>query len=136
LDEKGKDVLVKRVRTDFDDISILIEKTEDETNDKLAVVMKATGRPFRGQRLRCHGRTSDQGKGADASVSKTDENDDIVPVDIQHLKGLREVRDPSKELHDQRDLMEHREPLVRKKENISESAREFRDALDRMNMEL
>jgi predicted NBD/HSP70 family sugar kinase len=43
LDEKGKVVLVKRVRTDVPDIGHLFKNIEDEAKEELAVVMEATG---------------------------------------------------------------------------------------------
>ncbi len=43
LDEKGKIVHVKRIRTDVEDIGHWFKDIETETNDELKVVMEATG---------------------------------------------------------------------------------------------
>jgi transposase len=115
LDEKGKVLLVKRVRTDVSDIGHLFKNIEDE-NEKLAVVMEATGFYFWIHDLIV-------ARGHDVMVvhpnkAKTDKNDAFMLADYLRVGALEGIYVPPKEIQELRDLTRHRESLVRKKGDL------------------
>ena len=133
LDEKGKVVHVKRIRTDVEDIGHWFKDIEMETNDELKVVMEATGFYFwihdviveRGHDVKVvH---PNRAKSLMRAMSKTDKNDAFMLADLLRMNGLEGIYVPSNEIRELRDLTRHRESLVRKKGDLK---REIIGALD------
>ena len=132
LDEKGKVVLVKRVRTDVSDIGHLFENIEDE-NEKLAVVMEATGFYFwiydlivaRGHDVKVVHPT--KVKPLMKARSKTDKNDAFMLAELLRSGCLEGIYVPSPDIRQMRELTRHRESLVQKK---GDAKREIIAALD------
>jgi transposase len=120
LDEKGKVILIKRVRTDVSDIGHLFGMIEaDEKN--LSVVMEATGFYFWIHDL-IVARSHDvvvvhptKAKDMMKSMSKTDKNDAFMLADLLFQNRLKGIYVPSLDIREMRDLTRHRESLVRKK---------------------
>jgi transposase len=139
LDEKGKVVLVKRVRTDVSDIGHLFKKIEDDTNDELAVVMEATGFYFwindlivaRGHDVKVVHPT--KVKPLMNARSKTDKNDALMLAELLRAGCLEGIYIPSPEIREMRDLTRHRESLVRKK---GDAKREIIAALDQRGLKV
>ena len=132
VDEKGKVILVKRVRTDVSDIGLLFKNIEEE-NEKLAVVMEATGFYFwiydcivaRGHDVKVVHPT--KVKPLMKARSKTDKNDAFMLAELLRAGCLEGIYVPSVEIREMRDLTRHRESLVRKKGDLK---REIVAALD------
>jgi transposase len=138
LDEKGKVILVKRVRTDVSDIGHLFGIIE-AGNEKLAVVMEATGFYFwiydlivaRGHDVMVVHPT--KAKELMRSMSKTDKNDAFMLAELLCFDRLKGIYVPSLEIREMRDLTRHRESLVRKK---GDAKREIIAALDQRGLKV
>ena len=132
MDEKGKVILVKRVRADVSDIGHLFGMIE-EGKDELAVVMEATGFYFwiydsivaRGHDVKVVHPT--KVKPLMKARSKTDKNDAFMLAELLRAGCLEGIYVPSVEIREMRDLTSHRESLVRKK---GDQKREIVAALD------
>lgn len=138
MDENGKVILVKRVRTDVSDIGHLFGIIE-ERNDKLAVVMEATGFYFwiydcivaRGHDVIVVHPT--KAKEMMKSMSKTDKNDAFILAELLCFDRLKGIYVPSLEIREMRDLTRHRESLARKK---GDAKRETIAALDQRGLKV
>jgi transposase len=139
LDEKGKVVHVKRIRTDVEDIGRWFKNIEDETNDELKVVMEATGFYFwihdvivaRNHDVKVvH---PNKAKKLMQAKSKTDKNDAFMLADLLRIGALEGIYVPSKEIQELRDLTRHRESLVRKKGDLK---REIVAAMDQHGIKI
>ena len=138
LDEKGKVILVKRVRTDVSDIGHLFGNIE-AGNEKLAVVMEATGFYFwiydlivaRGHDVKVVHPT--KAKLLMKSKSKTDKNDAFMLADLLSIGRLEGIYVPSQEIRDMRDLTRHRESLAKKRGDLK---REIIAALDQRGIKV
>jgi transposase len=138
LDEKGKVILIKRVRTDVSDIGHLFGIIEAE-NEKLAVVMEATGFYFwihdlivaRGHDVVVVHPT--KAKDMMKSMSKTDKNDAFMLADLLIQNRLKGIYVPTNDIREMRDLTRHRESLVRKK---GDAKREIIAALDQRGLKV
>lgn len=121
LDEKGRVVLVKRVRTNVSDIGHLFKNIE-AGDEKLAVVMEATGFYFwiydlivaRGHDVKVVHPT--KVKPLMNARSKTDKNDAFMLAELLRSGCLEGIYVPSPDIRQMRELTRHRESLVQKKE--------------------
>ena len=138
LDEKGKVIHVKRIRTDVSDIGHLFGIIE-AGNEKLAVVMEATGFYFwiydrivaRGHDVMVVHPT--KAKEMMKSMSKTDKNDAFMLAELLCFNRLKGIYVPSLEIREMRDLTRHRESLARKK---GDAKREIIAALDQRGLKV
>lgn len=133
LDEKGKVIHVKRIRTDVNDIGHWFKDIEAETNDELSVVIEATGFYFwiydcivaRGHNAMVVHPT--KVKPLMKAKAKNDKNDAFQLAELLRAGCLEGIYVPEKDVRDMRDLTRHRESLVRKKGDLK---REIIAALD------
>ncbi len=138
LDEKGKVILIKLVRTDVSDIGHLFGMIE-AGNEKLAVVMEATGFYFwiydlivaRGHDVMVVHPT--KAKEMMKSMAKTDKNDAFMLAELLCFDRLKGIYVPSLEIREMRDLTRHRESLARKK---GDAKREIIAALDQRGLKV
>jgi transposase len=139
LDEKGKVIHVKRIRTDVNDIGHWFKDIEAESNEEFKVAMEATGFYFwiydiiasRGHDTKVvH---PNRAKVLMKAKSKTDKNDAFMLADLLRLGGLEGIYVPSEEVRELRDLTRYRESLVRKKGDLK---REIVAALDQHGIKI